>query len=95
VRVAWGKNVSRTSAPSHIRLNPPGDPFYDPGSGPLLCLPREQLQERVYNIFQNNILLYGLIFSGVASSALEPFEVKEFENATHRLLANAYNLLGE
>ena len=49
----------------------------------------------MYNIFQNNILLYGLIFSGVASSALEPFEVREFESSTHRLLANAYNLLGE
>ena len=71
-----------------------GDPWEDPMTGLLLCLPREQLQERIYNINQNQAILYGLIFSGVAGSALTPFAASEFDSgSTHRLLANAYNLI--
>ena len=38
-------------------------------------------------------MVYGLVFSGVAGSALSPFEVADWaEGSTERLLANFYNL---
>ena len=71
-----------------------GDPFSDPAAGSFLCLPREVLQERLYNYYQTAAMIYGLIFSGVAGSALSPFDVAEYaEGSANRALANTYNLL--
>ena len=40
-------------------------------------------------------MVHGLLFSGVAASALNPFDVSKFEaGSTRRLLANIYNLVG-
>ena len=40
-------------------------------------------------------MVHGLLFSGVAASALNPFDVSKFEaGSIHRLLANIYNLVG-
>jgi len=70
-----------------------GDPSDFPAGGDFLCLPREVLQERTYNLFQTASVLYGLIFSGVAGSALSPFDVSEYaEGSNNRTLANVYNL---
>ena len=65
-----------------------GDPWEDPGTG--LCLPQEQVQERIYNVNQDQAILYGLIFSGVAGSALTPSAAAEFDQgSTHRLLSRS------
>ena len=70
-----------------------GDPFDFPAAGAFLCLPREVLQERTYNLFQTAAMIYGLIFSGIAGSALSPFDVAEYaEGSANRTLANVYNL---
>ena len=71
-----------------------GDPFNHPAAGSFLCLPREVLQERLYNYYQTAAMIYGLIFSGIAGSALNPLDVAEYaEGSAKRALANSYNLL--
>ena len=73
---------------------PPGVPNYAPFAGDLLAIPREQLQDRLYKLLENMGITIGLIFSGVCSSALSPFDVAEFpEGSTNRTLANVSNLL--
>ena len=39
--------------------------------------------------------MHGMMFSGIASSALSPFDVTKFKaGSTDRILANVYNLIG-
>ena len=59
----------------------------------LLCMPREQVQGRLHNIVSGIATISGLIFAGVAGSALNPLNVKDFDSDdTKRNLANFYNL---
>ena len=51
---------------------------YDPLIGPLLCMPREQVQGRMHNIVSGAAMVYGLILSGVAGSALSPLEAQAY-----------------
>jgi len=67
---------------------------YAPEAGPLLCMPRQQVAGRLQNMVQGTAMLYGLILSGVANSALNPLNVEDFPEASvERSLANLYNLL--
>ena len=66
---------------------------YDPLIGPLLCMPREQVQGRMHNIVSGAAMVYGLILSGVAGSALSPLEAQAYaDSRVERTLANFYNL---
>jgi hypothetical protein len=66
---------------------------YTPELANLLCMPREQVQGRLHNVVSGIAMVYGLIFSGVAGSALSPFDVEAWdEDTTERTLANFYNL---
>jgi hypothetical protein len=48
---------------------------------------------RLHNILSSLSMVYGLVFSGVAGSALSPFNVADFaEGSTERTLANFCNL---
>lgn len=59
----------------------------------LLCMPREQVQGRLHNIISSVAMIYGLVFSGVAGSALSPLDVEDFEvDTTERHLANFFNM---
>ena len=65
---------------------------YMPELANLLCMPRDQVQGRLHNVVSGVAMVYGLVFSGVAGSALSPFDVKGFdEDTTKRTLANFYN----
>ena len=66
---------------------------YDPTIGPLLCMPREQVQGRLHNMVSGISIAYGLILSGVAGSALSPLTVQDLpDSSVERNLANFYNL---
>lgn len=66
---------------------------YDPGIGPMLCLPRDEVHARLHKLVSGISMVYGLVLSGVAKSALSPFDVeKEFaDDAYKRSLANFFN----
>ena len=67
---------------------------YDPGLGPMLCLDRHEVHGRIHKLVSGIKMVYGLVLSGVAKSALDPFDVeKDFaEDPFKRNLANFYNL---
>ena len=51
---------------------------------------------RAWQTYESYNVLHGLLFSGVASSALSPFDVTTFEEGSDlRTRANVYNLLGD
>lgn len=55
-------------------------------------MPRDQVQGRLHNIVSSANLVYGLVFSGVAGTALSPLNVNEFDKgSTERTLVNFYN----
>jgi len=66
---------------------------YDPGIGPMLCLPRDEVHARIHKLVSGISIIYGLVLSGVAKSALSPFDVEnEFvDDAYKRALGNFYN----
>ena len=67
---------------------------YFSGGGDAMAIPREQIQERLFQLISNLGITFGLIFSGVAGSALSPFNVEDFDaGSSNRTLANIYNLL--
>ena len=67
---------------------------YFSGGGDAMAIPREQVQERLFQLISNLGITFGLIFSGVAGSALSPFNVEDFDaGSNNRTLANVYNLL--
>ena len=55
----------------------------------------EQVAGRLQNIVSGAAMVYRLILSGVASSALDPLNVKDWppQAKVQRSLANLYNLL--
>jgi hypothetical protein len=67
---------------------------YDPGLGAMLCLPRDEVHARMHKLVSGISMVYGLVLSGVAKSALNPFDVaKDFgDDPYKRSLANFYNL---
>jgi len=53
---------------------------------------RDQVQGRLHNIVSCLSMVYGLVFSGVAGSALSPMTVAEWgEGTTERTVANFFN----
>ena len=65
---------------------------YDPMLGMLLCMPRDKVQGRMHNIVSGVSVVYGLLLSGVAGSALDPISVDEFAKEPDKLaLANFAN----
>ena len=61
---------------------------YGPMAGPLLCMPREQVQGRVHNIVSGAAMVYGLTLSGVASSALSPSAAEDSPSSFPRTCAH-------
>ena len=50
---------------------------------------RDQIQGRLHNVVSSLSMVYGLVFSGVAGSALSPLKAVDYEEDTyHRTLAN-------
>ena len=55
----------------------------------LFNIRRDQIQGRMHNVVSSLSMVYGLVFSGVAGSALTPMSVQEFgEGTSFRTLAN-------
>ena len=61
---------------------------YDPTIGPLLCMPRGQVQGRLHNMISGVSMAYGLILSGVASSALSPSAAEDSPSSFPRTCAH-------
>ena len=50
---------------------------------------RDQVQGRLHNVVSSLSMVYGLVFSGVAGSALSPLKAVDYDEDTyHRTLAN-------
>ena len=66
---------------------------YLPEIGEMLCMPREQVQERLHNMLSSLSMVFALVFSGVAGSALSPLPVEEWGEGTgKRAVANFFNM---
>jgi len=65
--------------------------LYSCGSA-LMCSPKEDLYERTVTILTSLNVMVGLIFSGIASNAMNPLDVMSFPEEK-QVLASIYNLL--
>ena len=93
---AVDENLREVALKQLLDPTPPifGDSPHDNTLGANLALERENVNERLYNIYSNFIVLFGLLLSSVAGNALSPLDASSFDvTDNNRRLANIYNLI--